>query len=268
MDNRPIGIYDSGVGGFSSVKVLRELLPSEDIIYVGDSARMPYGGRNRDELITFSLEITEFLMTHDVKAILVACNTSESVAINLLRETLAVPVFGLIETTAKVAIDTTENGTIGIMATPVTANNMLYERSISEIDDYTSTCTVACPRLARLIEDGKYTGDEPDLLEEVQKALKPILKSSADTLILGCTHYTQIAPLIRKLCGTRLRLVDSGAIGAMNLVDYLVKNDMQSGNEFGEATFYTTGDLTNFYTLADLFMGDEADGNFETLVRF
>lgn len=256
MDNRPIGIFDSGVGGLTAVKALRRLLPGEEIIYFGDSGRMPYGGRPLHELLRIGEQDTEFLIGKNVKALLAACGTTDSNAMPHLREILEIPIFGVIRPAARAAAAVTKTGRVGVISTEATTNSGAFERALLEADPSLYVIAKGCPLLAPLTEQGHIGKNDPSLREALEEYLAPVIEAKVDTLLLGCTHYPLLAEAISDIIGEDIPLIDCGAESAGALSDYLEKNDMLSGDSRAQReTYYTSGDIKGFASVAEIFLG-------------
>ena len=206
-DSRPIGVFDSGIGGLTVVSALRRLLPDESIYYIGDTARVPYGGKSPTTVQRYSLEIASLLLREDAKAIVVACNTASSVALDALQGHLPVTVSGVIAPGAEAAIAVTRNGHIGVIGTRATIKSGSYERALRALTPDVRVSATACPLLVPLIEEGWLASDITD--EVLLHYLRPMLDAGIDTLVLGCTHYPLLRPAIGRLLGDRVKLVDA-----------------------------------------------------------
>lgn len=204
---QPIGVFDSGIGGLTVVRALRELLPEEDIFYLGDTARLPYGGKDRATIERYSLEIAGLLLAENAKMIVVACNTASALALPRLRQTLRIPVLGVIVPGARAAVQQTRNGKIGILATRATVASAAYDRAIEAFEAGVEVISQACPLLVPLIEEAWL--DDPVTREVLERYLNPLLAAGVDTLVLGCTHYPLLEPLIAKVAGPDVALIDS-----------------------------------------------------------
>jgi glutamate racemase len=204
---RPIGVFDSGIGGLTVVSALRELLPNETIHYLGDTARVPYGGKSAATVERYSLEITGMLLEENCKAIVVACNTASALALPKLMETVSVPVMGVIRPGAEAAVTATRNGHIGVIGTRATIGSRAYERAISALDPAVHLTVLACPLFVPLIEEGWLEGEITDRV--IRQYLAPLLDDGIDTLVLGCTHYPLLRAAIGKFAGDEVQLVDS-----------------------------------------------------------
>ncbi len=205
--SQPIGVFDSGVGGLTVVAALRQLLPNESIIYLGDTARVPYGGKSPATVQRYSLEIAEMLVGDGAKAIVVACNTASALAVPELQNKLTVPVTGVILPGAQAAIAATRTGRIGVIGTRATIKSGAYERALRSLNPDVRVMARACPLLVPLIEEGWLENPISD--EIILQYLKPLIDEGIDTLVLGCTHYPLLRTAIGRLVGERITLVDS-----------------------------------------------------------
>lgn len=205
-DARPIGVFDSGIGGLTVVSALRKLLPNESIYYLGDTARVPYGGKSATTVQRYSLEIASLLLAENAKAIVVACNTASAMALSVLAP-LPVPVTGVIVPGAKAATAATRNGHIGIIGTRATIRSGAYETALRHLNPDVRVTARACPLLVPLIEEGRLTSPITDAV--LLEYLQPLLDDGVDTLVLGCTHYPLLRPAIGRLLGDSVTLVDS-----------------------------------------------------------
>jgi len=206
-DSRPIGVFDSGIGGLTVVSALRRLLPDESIYYIGDTARVPYGGKSPTTVQRYSLEIASLLLREDAKTIVVACNTASSVALEALQAQLPISVSGVIAPGAEAAIAVTRNGHIGVIGTRATIKSGSYERALRALTPDVRVSATACPLLVPLIEEGWLASDITD--EVLLHYLRPMVDAGIDTLVLGCTHYPLLRPAIGRLLGESVKLVDA-----------------------------------------------------------
>lgn len=205
--NQPIGVFDSGVGGLTVVKALMKYLPNEDIVYFGDTARVPYGTKSREAIIRFSQENAKVLLRHKVKMIVIACNSSASHALHILRKKFSVPIVGVIEPGVKKAISVTRNKNIGIIATQATISSQAYTRQIRKLDRRMTVTSQPCPLFVPLVEEGWL--DRKVTVEVAETYLGKMKSARIDTLILGCTHYPLLKPVLKKVMGSRVKLIDS-----------------------------------------------------------
>ena len=207
-DARPIGIFDSGVGGLTVFSEVERALPGEEIVYFGDTARVPYGTKSKETVTKFSVENVEFLMKHNVKLILVACNTASSLSLDFLKRCFKVPLIGVIEPGARNAVNLTKNNRIGVVGTSATIISGAYEKAVKKINRRIAVYSQSCPLFVPLVEEGWI--DERVTCEVASIYLKGLKSEGVDTLILGCTHYPLLKDVIRKFMGGKISLVDSG----------------------------------------------------------
>lgn len=208
-DDRPIGVFDSGIGGLTVVQEITRLLPQEQLVYFGDTARVPYGTKSRESVIRFSRDNVNILLKHNVKIIVVACNTSTSWALNVLRREYKIPIIGVIEPGSRRAVEVSGKRRIGVIATPSTVNSGKYTQTILKMLPSAAVTARACPLLVPLVEEGWL---DHKVTEQVAgEYLKPVREAGVDTLILGCTHYPLLKPVLQKVMGKTVTLVDSAA---------------------------------------------------------
>lgn len=256
MDKRPIGVFDSGLGGLTAVAELKRLLPHEDIVYFGDTARVPYGTRSRDTIEKFVKQDIEFLLSKDVKIILAACCTASTVLTPEMRAEYPVPIMGAIEATAKTAVQNTQNGRVTILGTSATVKSGAFERAIQAQNPNVETIGVACPLFVPLIENG-YADKKPIAEWIVKDHLQRALKFGADTVVLGCTHYPLISELISEVLGG-VTTVNSGAESAKQLAKYIREHDMENARDHrGACSFYVSDSCEQFRRHAGMFLQDD-----------
>ncbi|MEH7125635.1 glutamate racemase [Bacillus sp. JJ1532] len=248
MEN-PIGIIDSGVGGLTVVKEVMRQLPNEEIIYLGDTARCPYGPRPGEEVKAFTWEITRFLLNKQIKMLIIACNTATAVALDEIRSSLPIPVIGVISPGARAAIKKTKNKTIGVIGTEGTIKSGAYEMALRQINSRVVIHSLACPKFVPLVESGEFEG----LLAEriVTETLQPLRNKGMDTLILGCTHYPLLEPLIQKAVGKQVGVISSGDETAREVSTILYHQGLlNSCQDEPKHHFYTTGSTDIFTKIA------------------
>jgi glutamate racemase len=217
---RPIGVFDSGIGGLTVVKALRDVLPNEDVFYLGDTARVPYGNKSAETVERYATELADVLTRENAKVIIVACNTVSSVAIPKLRAHVSVPVIGVIEPGAQAAIATTRNRHVGVIGTRATIRSGAYENALRALNVHARVTSRPCPLLVPLIEEGLLDDKVTD--QVIARYLEPMIAEGIDTLVLGCTHYPLLAPAIARSLGDEVKLVDSAqncANAVRNLLD-------------------------------------------------
>lgn len=254
MDNRPIGFLDSGVGGLTVVRELMRQLPHEEIVYIGDSARAPYGPRPAEQIREYTWELVNFLLTKNVKMIVFACNTATAVAWEEVKAQLDIPVLGVILPGASAAIKATQTGRVGIIGTNMTIQSDIYREKIQALSPDTQVESVACPRFAPLVESNNY---QSSLAKKVVYETLRQLDGKVDTLVLGCTHYPLLRPIIQHAMGKDVKLIDSGAECARDisvLLNYFQLNRSRSEKET-KHMFYTTASPAAFKEIAESWMG-------------
>lgn len=256
MDTRAIGVLDSGIGGLTSAKVLEEILPCEDMIYFGDSLRMPYGGHTREEICEMSLQGAAFLDSFNVKAILLACGSISSNAADILRANFTTPFIGVVEAACEAALKVTKTKKIGVIATPASIASGVYERGLGARDGGVTVLTHACPGFACMVEQGHFRVGDSVAEREVARELNCFRGSGIDTLLLGCTHYPLLEGVIAQYLGPHIRQISAGVEAAYSLSEYLRQNDMLTNRtDTGRRLWYTSGDTDSFGSSAELFLG-------------
>jgi len=260
----PIGVFDSGLGGLTAVRELKRILPGEDIIYFGDTGRVPYGTRSPEIITKYALDDMNFLTSFGVKAVLCACGTVSSIAIEVLRKNFDMPVIGVVESAARKACKKTKNGKVALLATPATVKNRAYERECAKLRSDVSVIGIGCPMFVPLVENGYIKNDCTVTKLIADEYLSKLKEFSPDVIILGCTHY----PLIRNIIEQRARelfgdvhIVDSGAQAAKAVKSFLDENDLTNLNTSKKtAKFYVSDETHNFVSSASLFLGEEISG--------
>jgi glutamate racemase len=253
MDRRPVGVFDSGMGGLTVLHECLVTMPHEDFVYLGDAARLPYGPRPLGEVARFAHEIGGFLEGQGVKLILVACNTATAAALPALQESLAVPVVGVIAPEAHAAVQATRNRRIGLLATAGTVASGRYEALVHTLDAGARMTSVACPRLVPLIESDEPFGEETvDAVREYAETLK---EAGVDTVVLGCTHYPLIRPIFQRVFGRGVTLVFSAEETAREVAETLARKGIENepGRE-GAYRFLTTGEPETFRVTGARFL--------------
>ncbi|HYM81685.1 MAG TPA: glutamate racemase [Candidatus Limnocylindria bacterium] len=254
-DARPIGVFDSGIGGLSAVREIFRTLPGESVVYFGDSARLPYGSKSRETVTRFSLEIAAFLVRQNIKCLVVACNTASSYALDALTRQLEIPVIGVIEPAARAAVAASPHGRIGVIGTLGTVGSGAYPAFIETLAPGASVISRACPLFVPLIEEG-WT-DHAVTRQVAEEYLLEIRNGHLESLILGCTHYPLIAPLLAELMGPAVRLVDSGAEAARATAALLAERGQLAAGGSPEHRFYLSDEPRSFTRIAQAFLGRE-----------
>ncbi len=253
---RPIGVFDSGIGGLTVAAALRELLPAERIFYVGDTARVPYGGKSAATIERYSLEISRMLLEEGAKLIVVACNTASALAVPSLEERLDVPVVGVIRPGAAAAVAATRSKRVGVIGTRATVQSRAYERAIHALDPDVQVQAQACPLLVPLIEEGWL--EDPVTNDVIARYLDPMLGNGVDTLVLGCTHYPLLHAALERRVGTSVRLVDSARNCALEVRSVLTADGLAApGDELGGMRVVLTDPSTGFLRVAESALGLE-----------
>ncbi len=252
-DARPVGVFDSGVGGLTVLHECLVTIPSEDFVYLGDHARLPYGPRPLDEVRRFSLEIGAYLERQDVKLVVVACNTATSAGLAELQEALTVPVVGVITPEAHAAVQATRNRRIGLLATQATVTARRYETLVRTLDAGVRFSAVACPKLVPLIESDQPFGEET--IDAVREYAAPLKDAGCDTVILGCTHYPLIRQVFQRAFGRDVTLVFSADETAREVAETLARKGIDNDRQReGSYRFLTTGDPDLFRSLGERFL--------------
>ncbi|MGZ5043375.1 MAG: glutamate racemase [Methylobacter sp.] len=237
----PIGVFDSGVGGLSVLREIRRALPSEDLLYVADSAYAPYGDKSQQFIEARSIAITEFLISRQAKAIVVACNTATGAAVATLRSKFLMPIIAM-EPAVKPAVETSQSGVIGVMATSRTLVSDNFVKLFARYGEHAKILGQACPGLVEQVEAGDLSGAKTRLL--LEGYVLPMLEQGADTIVLGCTHYPFLAPLIREIAGPNVAVIDSAAAVARQLQRRLeVAGLLADAAKVGTECFWTSGAL-------------------------
>jgi glutamate racemase len=255
---RPIGVFDSGVGGMTVLHELLVQLPHEDFLYVGDTARFPYGDRTSQELERFSAEIAEELLRRRAKLLVVACNSATAAALPSLRRrmletTLGVDVLGVVRPEASQAVATTRTGRIGLLATPTTVASRAYEQAVHAIDPHVTLYAVPCPELASIIQAGEQFDERA--VQSVRESCAPLREAEVDTVVLGCTHYPLISPMLQRMLGPQVTLVSSGAALARQVEHALSTRELGNPRDGeGDYRFLCTGDTDAFTELGTRFL--------------
>lgn len=250
MKNQPIGFMDSGVGGFSVVKEVMSLLPNEQLYFIGDSARNPYGSRPTEEVIEFSRELANFLLKKEIKLLVIACNTATAAALDVLQKEIDIPVIGVIEPGSKSAVEITKNNTVGVIATEGTVKSGEYNKKIKNINPSIKIQSIACQPFVKIVEENDLSSDE--ITKVVAESLKDFNPFQMDTLVLGCTHFPLLESYIQDYFGEDLILVNPAVETAKVVQKYLAEKNLQNDyqNQTKEHVFYTTGSAEKFEKIA------------------
>lgn len=263
MDRRPIGVFDSGLGGLTVVRQLLQQLPGEDIVYFGDTGRVPYGTRSRDTIETYTRQDCGFLQSRDVKMIIAACGTVSSVAPHILSN-LHLPAIGVVESAADAAVAASQNHRIGVIGTAATVRSGSFRKRMEEQDPKVEVTAVACPLFVPLVENGWIEEDHPVTKKTAEIYLQPFLDAGVDTLILGCTHFPLLTPIIRQVL-PGVTLIDSGKEAAIRCAFILKEQDLLSDKESGSCRYCVSDHAEDFSAVASMFLGQPVQEDTELI---
>jgi glutamate racemase len=248
-----VGIFDSGIGGLTVLKEMRRETPAENIVYFGDTARVPYGTKSKETITKFSIENTLFLRSFGVKMVVVACNTASSLALEALKSRFDIPIVGVIEPGARAALEKTKSGRIGVIGTKATIGSGAYETCLKRLDPHVKVFSSACPLFVPLVEEGWLEGDVVSRV--VRTYLDGLRSFKIDTLILGCTHYPLLAKIIQQTMGPKVRLVNSAEETAREARKLLRRRKMDAGaRRQGDVRFYVSDEPEPFRVLGERFL--------------
>lgn len=258
MDGKPIGVFDSGVGGLTVAAEVIKQLPNESIIYFGDTARFPYGPRSAEELKKFVFQIVEFLQREGVKFIVIACNSASSAALEWAQARFDTPIVGVVEPGAQAAVATTRTRRIGVIGTQATVSSLAYVKAVETFDTGAEVYQQACPDLADFVEQGETSGER--IKKVITDYLKPIMVKEIDTLILGCTHYPLLSEAIKEVVGESIKLISSAEEAAREIKEILKeKGHLRTDSSSPVYRFISTGDKSKFLKLSSQFLGRPID---------
>ena len=255
MDNRYIGVFDSGLGGLTVVKELKKVLPNENIIYFGDTGRVPYGTRSDDTIIKYVRSDINFLKTFDIKSIIVACGTASTVALPRIQHELDIPAIGVVSPTVEAAVKASKSGRIAVLGTPGTIKSGKYEQQIKSIRPDSYVTNMACTLFVPIVENG--CTDDEIAYHVCKKYLEEVLTHDVDTIILGCTHYPLLEKTISSVAGDGITLINAGRETARYAKMFLENNNMLADTrQDKQYRFYVSDSVDNFSGMADLFLGE------------
>lgn len=265
QEDRPIGVFDSGLGGLTALKELRRLLPGENLVYFGDTARVPYGTRDRETILRYSKQDIRFLLGQNVKMIICACNTVSSALPEEYRESLGIPFVGVVEHASRAAVRQTKNGKIGVIGTNATISSGAYEQALKTIDSKIKVTVQACPLFVPLVENGYFGTCNRVARLVAEEYLSPLKEAGVDTLILGCTHYPLLQDVITDIMGDAVILVDSGKEGARFAKSLLAGQGLLNPQlKRGNCRFYASS-AQDFEENAGRFLGENLSGQVEQI---
>ncbi len=252
MDNRPIGVFDSGLGGLSCIREIMRIMPGEDVIYFGDTGRVPYGSRSQETLMKYVKQDIRFLTGFDIKMIIIACGTASSAALPWIGDELDIPITGVVQPASKKAVEATKTGRIGVIGTAATVKYGKYVEDIKKINPAAEIFQKACPMFVPLVENGYADSEVTDII--AREYLQEIKEKNVDTLIMGCTHYPLLKEKIQKIMGSNVSLIDSGGAAADSAYDWLKQNDMLSDRKNGNYKYYVSDSTEDFAKLGSMFL--------------
>ena len=263
MDQRPIGVFDSGLGGLTALKELRRILPEEDLIYFGDTGRVPYGTKGRETILRYARQDVAFLRTFDPKAIVVACGTVSANALTELTAENDLPIFGVVEAAAQAAVEATQTKKVGLIGTSASIRSGAYEREIAGLDPSVEVIARACPLFVPLVENGRFRPGDRVAELVVEEYLAPIRAAGVDALVLGCTHYPLLARTIGEFMGHDVNLIDTGAVCAGRAARALGEKDLLARREKGSCRYFVSDSTQDFAHLASIFLGETVEDGVE-----
>ncbi len=257
---KPIGIFDSGLGGLTLVKAIKEKLPYENIVYLGDSANVPYGDKTPGQITEFAFKNTEFLLSKGVKAVAIACNTADGTARREIQECFSVPLVGVVAPAAEKAASLTRSKRVGVLATGAAVKSGAYERSVKSFLADCQVFSVPAPRLVPLVEAGRITREDTETVEALREYLRPLINERIDTLILGCTHYPLLLDVVKEIVPS-VNIVCSGTASIGALTEKLREEGLlNTSGVRGNAEYFVTGEPAEFGRHAGVFLGENIEG--------
>ena len=257
LNQQPIGVFDSGLGGLTAVRQLRRIMPSENIIYFGDTSRVPYGNRSRDTILKYARQDMRFLRSFDLKAVVIACGTVSSNCLETLQAENNIPVIGVVAPAVQRAASLTRNKRVGLVATRASVRSGAYERMFHAMSPEVQLFSKACPLFVPLVEEGRCRPGDRVIEQVAEEYLAELKDKGVDTLVLGCTHYPLLAEVIGQVMGPEVALVDVGAESARAALTLLTAQNAQAERKAGAASFYTSDRAEDFERLASLFLQED-----------
>lgn len=255
MENKPIGIFDSGLGGLTVLRAVHALMPEENLIYFGDSGRAPYGTKSKETIVKYTFQDINFLLKQDVKMIVIACNTASACSLEQVRASCPVPIVEVVGPGARAAAKATREGRIGVIGTPATIGSGVYEKAIREILPDCFCYSIPCPLFVPLVEEGWWNNEVAELVAE--KYLAPMKEQKVDSLVLGCTHYPLLTDVIQRVMGNQVVLINSAFEVAKEVKAALEKNGIAgSAENRGSIRYYTSDSVDKFAALGELFLAE------------
>ncbi len=263
MDNRPIGVFDSGLGGLSCVKEIMRIMPGEDVIYFGDTGRVPYGSRSQETLMKYVKQDIRFLKSFDIKMIIIACGTASSAVLPWVEAELDTKIMGVVQPASKKAAESTKNGRIGVLGTAATVKYGKYVEDIKRLNPKAQVFQKACPMFVPLVENGYANSEVTEII--AREYLEEIKEKDIDTLILGCTHYPLLREVIQKIMGEGIKLIDSGATAAQGAYELLNNADMLSDKQISKYKYFVSDSTEDFAKLGSMFLSKPICENTEKI---
>ncbi|MEG2455832.1 MAG: glutamate racemase [Oscillospiraceae bacterium] len=258
MDERPIGVFDSGVGGLTALRELARLMPGEDLIYFGDTGRVPYGSRSRETIIRYARQDVSFLRTFDLKAIVVACGTVSTIALDLLASENPLPIFGVVEPAAEEAVCATKTGRIGLIGTAATIRSGVFQQRLEAGCPHAAVSAIPCPLFVPLVENGRFRPEDAVVSAVVAEYLAPLKEEGIDTLVLGCTHYPLLFDVISHYMGDGVTLINTGSACARSVKRHLsAAGACNSRTVGGNRQYFVSDCADDFSALACVFLGED-----------
>lgn len=259
---KPIGVFDSGIGGLTVVKEIMNILPNEDIIYFGDTARVPYGNKSQDTIIKFSLQISRFLQTKDVKAIVIACNTASAFALDAVKEQFDIPIIGVISPGARSAVKSTKNNKIGIIGTEGTVSSGAYSKKINTIKNSFEIYSTPCPLFVPIVEEGWSEKEVSYMI--AREYLEEMKNKEIDTLVMGCTHYPLLNNVVQNVMGEKVALINPARETALELRDILIENNISNSEDYkGSYKYYVSDNPNKFIKVGERFLSEKIENILE-----
>ncbi len=254
-----IGIFDSGIGGLTVAKSVIDIMPGENIVYFGDTAHVPYGTRSKEQITEYVIEDVKFLSRFDIKAVVIACNTADSIAREKVEKLFPYPFFGVVEPAARKAANITKNGIIGVIATDATVNSGAYEKAIHSVDESLTVISKACPLLVPLVENNRFRRNDRVIETVLREYLEPLKEKNIDTLVLGCTHYPLLSDVIADIM-PGVNIISSSVAAAHELKKGLEQNGLLGSSGQGRREYFVSDNPDYFKSTAHTFLGDSLGG--------
>lgn len=256
MDNRPIGVFDSGLGGLTVLKEIMKLLPNENLVYFGDSGRAPYGTKSKERVVKYTFQNIRFLLSQNIKMLVIACNTASAYSYEQVKDSFNIPVVEVVQPGSITVVRETKSKKVGVIATPATIGSAVYEKAIKNIDDSIKIISKACPLFVPLVEEGWWENDIA--LKVAEEYLSSIKGENIDTLVMGCTHYPLLQNTISKVMGSSVRLVSSALEAARFTKRLIIEKDIETDKRFKPVYKYFTSDNADkFKSLGSIILGKD-----------